>query len=330
MTTHANTRLQFKKNLARDPRTGRWHVRLRIHGRRAQKGGFPSKQSASLFLEHQILNAAGVPLEGPAPTLKEAANSYLERLRLLQRSEDTIRYYEPKVLVLTQAFGDPPLDRISQANIEGFVKERSREVKPSTVNKELSFLRSLYRHTEIDPSWALAPLSAQTSRRFVHSRDVVRELWSTLAAETKVAVGLCLFVGLRQKTAYEADATWVHGSELWIPHSKTGESFKTYVVPTLSALLPSEGKLVRKNRDAIRSELMRRSKKLKINPPYQGIGGFRHHCATYLAECGVSPDVIRLVLTHSVGGVTARYVASQSLTLKRDALTKVEEYLFRN
>jgi len=329
MTTNTNKRLKFKNNLARDPKSKRWHVRVRVNGKRIQKGGFPSKASAQLFLEHRVLTAAGVPVEGPMPTLEEACDSYIERTHLLSRSEDTVLYYEAKVPILTRGLGNPPLNRISQEDIEEYVRARKGEVAAATINKELKFLRTLYRHSELEPNWSLMSLSEKSKRRFVQPKEVVVRLWETLSEPTRAAVGLCLLTGVRQKTAYSAEASWVHGNELWVPFSKTGESFKTYLVPTLVEILPTDGKLVTKHKVAVRSELKRKSIKLGIDPAYQGPGIFRHHCGTYMAECGVSPDVIKLVLAHRVGGSTDRYLQGNPVGLKKDALLKVEGYIFQ-
>ncbi len=121
----------------------------------------------------------------------------------------------------------------------------------------------------------------------------------------------------------------MHGKDLWIPFAKTGESLKTYLVPTLAEILPIEGKLVTKHKYAVSSELKRRSIKLGIDPGCQGPGIFRHHCGTYLAECGVSPDVIKLVLAHRVGGSRDRYLQGNPVGLKKEALVKVEPYIFQ-
>ena len=328
MTTNANSRLKFKKNLAYDVKTKRWHVRLRVNGKRIQKGGFPSKASAQLFHEHTVLTAAGVPIEGPIPTLGEACASYIESLGLLDRSPNTVLYYEGKVPILKRGFGDPPLNRITQDDVEEYVRSRKGEVAATTINTELKFLRTLYRQNDLEPVWFLKPLSEKSKRRFVHPREVVVDLWGSLSAPARVAVGLCLLTGVRQKTAYSAEASWVHGDELWIPFSKTGESFKTHLVPTLKKILPVEGMLVNKHKGAVRSELLRKSRKLGIVPPYQGPGIFRHHCGTYMAECGVSPDVIKLVLAHKVGGSTDRYLQGNPVGLKKEALSKVERYIF--
>jgi integrase len=289
---------------------------------------FPTRRAAVLFLEHLALTRAGVPYSSPAPMLSEAADAYQQRLHRLERSDATVRYYEGRIQAIIDVIGDAPLDRITQRDIDYFVTQRRKYAAATTVNKELSALHTIYKHAGVAPEWNGEPLSAQPGRRVVRPPDVVRKLWAELTGPAKVAVALCLFAGLRRSEAFAADASWVQGSELRVVVRKTAEHNRTHLVKTLRAILPKRGRLVAATEGQVCRAIATASKRAGIKPPYTGPGVFRHHCASYAADAGYSPEQIRLVLAHQTGTVTDRYIHSQSIKLKRKILEAVEKTVF--
>ena len=320
--------LQWKNNLAHDKITGRYYVRVMVHGRVVQRA-FPTKRSAVMFLEQVILSKQGVNFYRPTPTLSEARDSYNRRLELLNRAPATLDYYQRRAAVLIEAFSDVQLDRIGQADVERFITERRQAgIGASTTNKDLAALRTLYKHADVERRWKLDELSAHPKRKTVHPPEMVHKIWSLVTPPVRVAVGLCLLAGLRASEAFAADASWVHGSELYVPVRKTSEWNRTWLVKTLRDLLPDDGPLVSCAAITVRRQLYAASMELGIMPPYWGPGVFRHYCASYAADAGFSPEQIRLVLAHQTGTVTDRYIRSQSIKTKRKILEAVERSVF--
>jgi integrase len=337
-----NPRLKFKNNMCKDPATGLWHIHKKIHGHTTQRA-FPTKRAATLFLEHLVLEAAGVQIVGPAPTLAEARDAYIANRTLLGRSPRTIDMYHQKTAALIKGLGDKRLDRIDQRAIESYVLARQDEVCNGTINKELGTLRTFHTHSKVSPKWELEKLSHDPAEKQVYSPDVIRRLWSELSDELRLAVGLCLFTGMRGEEAYKAEHSWVDGDELRIPRdaTKVGPGGKTYLVPTLRELIPAgrplREKLITLTENQIRDalyhacrtiDLMVLNKKDELVPAIKGVGLFRHHCVTYADENGWSEQDTQQVTRHTTGSQTGRYRHSHSILLKKRMLLDVEAHVF--
>jgi len=319
--------LHYKKNIAYDKVTGRHYVLKKINGRQIKRS-FPTKRSAIMFLEHLELRAAGVQLSEIVPTVHEAFEQYEVELQRLGRSQHTIQYYQKRRKRLVAMLGKYQLTSVTQQMVNDFIDMRATEVGNGTINKEITALRTVYTAANIAPAWRVKALTHRPKRKRVHPVETVRALWERLSKPTKCAVGLCLFAGFRAEEVWRADASWIHGSEIDCEIEKSGgETNRTWLVETLREILPKSGKLVRKSEPAIRYELEKLSKDLKITPPYLGPGAFRGHCSTYATDLGFSREECKLVLGHQFGDVTDRYIHSQQIEKKKKLLEAVEKYV---
>ena len=320
--------MRYKNNIAKDG--GRYHVRKMVCGRIVQRT-FPTRRSAVMYLEHVVLEAAGVHLADLPRTLTEALDEYVARRVLLGRSAATLEYYATHRKAIEAAFGGVHLDRISQRTLEDYIAARRQEVGNGTVNKELMLLRSVYRHHDMKPPWRIELLTHTPKRRRVHPPEVVRAIWPRLSRPTQCAVGLCLFAAFRAAEVQRATAAWVHGNEIDCEIEKSGgDQNRTWLVGTLRDILPKRGKLVTKRKPQIEWELLSLSRELGIDPPYRGPGAFRHHCSTYAIDLGYPRDHVKLVLGHRFGDVTDRYLHSQQIEKKRRTLEAVESLVIRS
>jgi len=327
-----NPRLKFKRGLAHDPVTGMWHVRQTVDGHTLQKA-FYSKLAANRWRDHRALTAVGVPDDdATAPTLAEARDAYLDRLALLNRRDTTAQYYRAKLTTLVAGLGDRRLDRITQRHIEAYVAARTAAGQSGgTVNKELGALITLYKHTGVRQRWHLPALSHTPAERIVYNPDRIRALWDALDPETRLAVGLCLFLGLRAEEAYKVTRGMVDGDELRLPSdiTKTSSGNRTWICPTLAALIPdgpADRPLITLTRGQIRHRLEPASAAAGCDPAITGIGHMRHHCTTWADECGWTEREIQQVTRHTTGSVTKRYTHSHSIRLKKRILSDVESY----
>jgi hypothetical protein len=318
--------LHYRNNIAHD--RGRYYVRKMIGGRVVQRA-FPTKRAATMFVEHLVLEAAGVYLAEFVPTLTEATDEYVRELKRLDRSPHTVAYYGLRRKPLDAALGATPLDRITQAAINEYVEARQTEVGNGTINKEITALKTIFTAAGINQRWRLKKLSHRPKRKRVHPPAVVRGLWDRLSTPTRCAVGLCLFAGFRAEEVLRAHASWVHGEEIDCEMEKSGgDTNRTWLVKTMRDILPKRGNLVTVSKNVIRHELEDLSIELKIDPPYRGPGSFRGHCSTYAADLGFARDEIKLVLGHQFGDVTDRYIHSQQIAKKRKLLEAVEKHVF--
>jgi integrase len=318
--------MMYHSNIEYDRRRGRYRVRKMVNGR-IHKGTFPTKRAAILFLEKIVLEGRGIHM-APMPELTDAIEAHVEDCRLAGRSESTLRYYEMKRVPLERELAGP-LNHINQGHIDAYVKARRDDgVTNGTINKEIAFLRAVYKFHETDPPWRLRALSHRSKRKRVLPPEVVREILQNVPEPVLCAVGLCLFAGMRAEEVWRADASWVHGDEIDVAmHKSGGDTNRTWLVETLRNVLPKKGPLVARHKWSVTYEMTKVSEKLDIEPRLYGPGIFRHCCATYATELGFPRDNIKLVLGHQFGDVTDRYLHSQQIAKKRAILEAVERYI---
>lgn len=320
--------LRFKKNLAYDQETKRWYARKVVHGRPMQRS-WRTKTAALQWLDHLELLAAGVPLPDSYPTLPAAWDAFLAHRRMLGVSPATIEYYEDRRKPLEGAAGHLQLNQITQREIDAYVQWRqSQKIGNGTILKDLKALASVYRHAEAEIKWRIPALRHSPKRRQVQPVEAVRALWGALPARAKPAMGLCLLAGIRAAEAYRATSDWVHGRELHVENRKNQDTNRTWIVDTLHEVLPAEGPLVAERPSKIEGLLRYYSHQVELERPYTGPGAFRHHCATYIIDLGYTTDDVRLILGHTHGGVTDRYLHSQQIARKREILEALERYVF--
>jgi len=289
---------------------------------------FRTETTAKKYYDHLELLAAGVvETEDETVTLHDAAKRYLESRRQRARSSDTIAYYAKHFRQLEAILdGSTPLCKISDRDLLVYAEDRANDAGPATINKEVADLLRLCKAEKVQPPhWE--PMSAQVKARWVRPPEEVARLWVLLEGPTQVAVGLCLFAGMRASEAMAATVSWCQWRlrELRIPVRKTGTLNRTALVDTLAELLPREGRLVQASENQVCHALRQASAKAGIEPEYSGPGAFRHHCATWAHELGYTSDQVALVLAHRQQGVTARYLHAQAVSLKREILEAVEQ-----
>lgn len=277
----------------------------------------------------------GTPVEdvvGLDLDLEEASRRYLEDLESRNVRAQTRQYYHDKHRILIAVLGPKvPLSKIFRPQVTGFIERRRKEgVSAGTIKKALTALRTLQRHFEIEPAWSMPRhlLQHKPKRRRVMPLSDVARLWQVIDGPPKVAVGLCLLIGIRAEEAYRADASWCdfEAGEFYLPEegTKRDEPNRTALVKTIMEILPREGPLVRMERYALGRYLKRECKSLELPVIAEGPGLFRHICATTLGEFGYGDSEIALVLSHAYGTMRDRYVHSQAINKKRAMLEAVE------
>jgi hypothetical protein len=128
-----------------------WYLSYRTGGRRVRKSVGNSKKLAILAQKEVEVQLAKKKLgweEIRDPTFCDFQEEYLQYLRANTRPTTYIRYRKAlqHFTNFLQSYGNPSpkLSQISFQLIEEYKQERSRVVKPLTVNVELKVLKALY------------------------------------------------------------------------------------------------------------------------------------------------------------------------------------------
>jgi integrase len=104
-------------------------------------------KALSLKIEAAVANGTWVELRRgltePPPkvvTVEEFSETYLDHCRVKNRAPE---FKEHNMKAITKILGDVPLDEITSAHGNRFVKERSKEVENGTINRGISVLRNM-------------------------------------------------------------------------------------------------------------------------------------------------------------------------------------------
>src|SRR5574337_715457 len=146
----------------RDTSTGRsYHVKYRLHGRYGRiehAGAFPSKREAELrarTVRDWIAQAKDPRLElarlfEPGATLLDAGERWLRSRRAITR--DTAAEYERRIRRLHRDLDGIEVGRITTQDVDEWMTEAGRTLRPSTVREYLSTLRAVIDHAGVEPN----------------------------------------------------------------------------------------------------------------------------------------------------------------------------------
>lgn len=152
----------------------------------------------------QVEEMIEVPLY--LPTMKE----FLERLKLKQRSQETIRGYEIDLRqflesLKTASNGPVFVDQITSESIEMFIQMKIKEsISPTSINRKIYAISSycnylvLKRYLPLNPCNEVERLKGKSKERIFLSADEVNQLIEKVEQSIiKYVVILMSFTGLR-------------------------------------------------------------------------------------------------------------------------------------
>jgi hypothetical protein len=90
----------------------------------------------------------GIVERKPVPTLRQFSQRFIDAISVRCAAKpNTVKFYEKKMdrLLDFDFLAGTPIDRIDEALIESFIQERSLQVSPASVNRELATLRRALR-----------------------------------------------------------------------------------------------------------------------------------------------------------------------------------------
>ena len=304
------------RNLRYDATARLWRCRRMVRGR-VYKASFTRKEDASEWLRK--LERLGAGLE-PIPqlvTLQEAWAIYRGGLAQRGTTPETLRYYGAKYAALTGILGEHAiLNRVTEADVSRYLEtRRDGGIGNRTLKSELTFLHRLAERAEAQPRWAVPPLKITENPRKVPTPAQWAAVWRQLEGPAAVALGLCTLTGMRASEAFRCHASDYDAERAVIRLSarKAGDVHVVPVVPTLAALLPAKGPLVKATEHEVSWALEAASKATK-GPRLSGPGIGRHCFATWaVALCGYTEDKVGDALGHARPGATRRYIHAEAV-----------------
>lgn len=268
-------------------------------------------------------------LDGEIPTLKDFSSVYIKHVRDTIKRRSWYRY-EYSLNHLIELYGEKQLTEITPNDIDDFKEVRLKDVKPATVNRELSTLRQIFNLAKRwkkfygeNPVSISGLLPEENTKERILVQDEQQRLLSSCNSYLKPIILTALQTGMRKTEILTL--MWsnvdLENRVMTIDQTNT-KSKKTRRIPInsmLRALLIeqklksggsdfvflSQGGTPYKSHDSIKGAFNRACNKA-------GIENFRFHdlrhtAATRMIEAGASIVAVSKILGHSDIKMTMRY-----------------------
>lgn len=232
----------------------------------------------------------------------------------MQKSEKTVFYHLEK---LKTYFGEKRLGEITQRDIEEWKADFSTKAEPSTVNRQLTTLKSLFRKAvqwnklPSNPSKSIAKLRENSGRTRYLTEQEIRRLYEVASLKLQQFLTLALNSGMRKSNLVNLqweDIDFRNG----VIHVIKTKSGKTYDVPINNALIGLFKQLSKDKKPGrvldstnLRSEFIATLQKADITDCT--LHDLRHTFASHLAMKGIDLYTISQLLGHSDIKMTQRY-----------------------
>lgn len=240
-------------------------------------------------------------------------------------------------------FGNNPISKIPKFLIEQYVEKRKAEVKPATVNRELSIIKHMLGRAEemgllkTNPARWVRPLHVPRTEHTTLTEEQKKTLLEAARDDFRPVIATALNVGLRKGDILKL--TWknidlqnriIHliesktQKERWIPINATLYG----ILKALNDGTKSEADYVFKNRNTGRPFV-------SFYPLWYkslhraGLKRFdfhqtRHNFASHLSEMGVNPVDVRDLLGHRSLATTEIYLHSTPSS-QREAVARLDK-----
>lgn len=122
-----------------------WYLDYYVGSRRVREKAGPAKGAATRALSVREAEVAlgkfNLQPRAKIPTFEAFADRYEKLVTVHKRGRAVERYY---ILMFVAVFGKKKISEITPQEAEGFKSYRSRQVKPATVNRELTLLKHMF------------------------------------------------------------------------------------------------------------------------------------------------------------------------------------------
>jgi integrase len=353
--------MKKEKNLvfipARDGKPAHYVTEITLNWRRVRRfAGWTKEEARTRLAELRIAARAGnleelVSPEPPGDAFGEYARALLDSAEW--KAKRSHRRDEVSLKRLNRSFKNVRLADINPALVRKYMTERREKdgMKPATVNRELSFLKSVLYAAECDEVIASNPIRGRRVKKFkeANSREKAilemnledgdqARLIEGAAESLKPILKIALLTGMRQGEILKMKWTDVDFrlGEIRIPEENS-KSKKERFVPMDGAIVEALDSIERKG-EYIFFNPETKNRVIDIRRPFKGaleaakIEGLRFHDLRHLAASRLVKvtDVVTAskILGHSSLDMTLRYVHSTQKD-RHAAVEKAAENLFR-
>ncbi len=319
-------------------RGGRFYCDYEVEGKRTRRvlaalSLAAARDEAALLRSREIEISRGLrarPEPAPKPILFEkfAAEEFIELYA--KPNKRSWKRDEASLKVLKRFFKGRDLRDIGAEEGERFKMKRKAEVSPSTVNRELACLKTLYakavewRRVESSPFERVKKLREPEGKEKILSRDEARGLLAEAAPHIKPVIVLALSTGMRRSEILGLKWSDVDLIKAFIRigESKSG---RTRNVP-MNALvfdalreMPRRGEFVFPNKTG--GHVLDVKTGFKAACRRAGIKSLRFHdlrhtAASWMVEAGVDLVTVSKILGHRTIQMTMRYCHSTEQNMK--------------
>ncbi len=317
--------LKFTNGVARNPATGRYHVRVMTAGRVIQKV-LPTKRSAEALVRdlkvEKVRASLGLGPSVTGATIKQVTTTFIEEAEARGVMDSTAGRYRRVAKILNRVLGPQRSARLANADIARFVATRRSEgVSGRTIQAELSLLRTFVRGT-VGPAfieWVTPTLydPQQAAPKPIPTDTEIAGLLWTLRDQPPWyrVILLGLLTALRPSDVLAVGPAHLQTTDsgdpiLAVPMQKRrGQVLALPVVPRLWTVISAVdsgtfGPTVT-TYQSFQSGLRHHTRTLTT--PWNGIQALRRTAATWASEAGFTDDQVGLLLGHKVRGMAREH-----------------------
>ncbi|MBU1355686.1 MAG: tyrosine-type recombinase/integrase [Candidatus Edwardsbacteria bacterium] len=299
-----------------------WYIDYIFQGRRFRKRIGSSKRVAELTLKDIELKIARKEHLGIQETNKILFEKYSEeylKYAKINKSEKSYTLNITNIKALNLFFKGKYLTDIKPQDIESYKEERSKNLKPASVNRDLACLRHMlnkaiqWGYLLSNPMKGIKLLKEPPGRLRFLSEEEIKRLLQELPAGSKLIILVAMYTGMRRSEILNLNWSNVDLKNriLVVEKTKTNER---RIIPINDSLFSQLQELSAKKKSEVvfaecRINLRRNfTDALKrANVRDFRFHDLRHTFASYLVMSGASIKVVQQLLGHKDLKMTMRY-----------------------
>lgn len=315
-----------------------WYIEYRADGKRYRKAVGPNRKVAAASLakrKTEIAEGRFLDVAKPSETtFEQLSDAYVEWALVNKRSADRD---ERSIRVLSRWFAGKKIVEITPLALEGYKRQRNREVSGSTVNRELACLKHMFSKAiawdlaDENPVKKVRMFKEPPGRTRYLSQDEISRLLKESASHLKPIILVALLTGMRKGEILRL--VWkdldFERQIIHVRDSKNGEARQIAMsleVEVALSRLPRVGKQVFTRVDGkpvinIKTCFERAVRRAEIED--FSFHDLRHTFASYMMMNGAELLTVSQILGHKTINMTMRY-AHLSPSYQRQAMNKLK------
>ena len=332
-------------------RNNNWFIDFYAKGRRIREKVGPSKGDAIRALTVRKAQVAlgkfNLIPRASIPTFKALANKYQQLVSVHKRGAAVEHYI---IRMLVDMFGKFRIDGLTAEDAERFKTIRSRQVKPATVNREMTVLKHMmskalgWKYISRNPFLGVKPLEViPKAERILSWQEEGRLLAACKRVRSRIlqaVIILALNTGMRrgELLSLQWNQLDMNKRTIRIFYGKTKSAQRTIPMNVTVFNLLSELQKTRKSQFVFSSNRKPGERVLDLKKGFKKavrlakletklrFHDLRHTFATRLMEEGTDIVTVQRLLGHARISMTARYAHSSDET-RRAAVGKLDRHV---